>query len=55
VSFLLVVSGVALVRLTNGQHSPALDVPMSWVYAAVPVSGLLMLIHLIGGSEGDAE
>jgi TRAP-type C4-dicarboxylate transport system permease small subunit len=51
VSLLLIGAGLALVRLTGGQHSPALDVPMSWVYAAVPISGLLMLIHLLSGDD----
>ena len=53
VSLLLVISGLALVRLALGQHSPALDVPMAWVYAAVPVSGVLMLVHLSSGEETD--
>ncbi|MCP5112161.1 MAG: TRAP transporter small permease subunit, partial [bacterium] len=53
VSLLLVISGLALVRLALGQHSPALDVPMAWVYAAVPVSGVLMLLHLSSGEEAD--
>jgi TRAP-type C4-dicarboxylate transport system permease small subunit len=51
VSLLLIGSGLALVQLTAGQHSPALDVPLSWVYAAVPISGLLMLIHLLVGDD----
>jgi len=51
VSALLIVSGLALVHLTGGQHSPALDVPMSWVYASVPVAGFLMLIHLSSGED----
>jgi TRAP-type C4-dicarboxylate transport system permease small subunit len=53
VAFLLVISGVALVRLALGQHSPALDLPMAWVYGAVPVSGVLMLVHLSSGEEAD--
>ena len=51
VSALLIVSGLALVHLAAAQHSPALDVPMSWVYASVPVSGFLMLIHLSSGED----
>jgi TRAP-type C4-dicarboxylate transport system permease small subunit len=53
VAILLIGSGAALIRLALGQHSAALDVPMSWVYAAVPVSGLLMLIHILSGEETD--
>ena len=51
VSALLIVSGMALVQLAGAQYSPALDVPMSWVYASVPVSGFLMLIHLSSGED----
>ena len=51
VSALLIVSGLALVQLTGAQYSPALDIPMSWVYASVPVSGFLMLIHLTSGED----
>lgn len=51
VSALLIVSGLALVQLAGAQHSPALDVPMSWVYASVPVAGFLMLIHLSSGED----
>jgi len=48
-ALLLVIAGLALVRLAAGQRSPALDLPMGWVYAAVPVSGALMLLHLLVG------
>jgi len=51
VSLLLVFPGLALVRLTLHQRSPALDLPMAWVYGAVPISGLLMLIHLFCRKE----
>jgi TRAP-type C4-dicarboxylate transport system permease small subunit len=55
--------GVALVRIFNNQISPALGIPMSYVYAAVPVSAALiawyLLRHLVarwrpvaGGSAG---
>ena len=54
VSLLLVFPGLALVRLTLHQRSPALDLPMAWVYAAVPVSGVLMLIHLFCRKETEA-
>jgi TRAP-type C4-dicarboxylate transport system permease small subunit len=47
VSLLLVFPGFALVRLTLHQRSPALDLSMAWVYAAVPISGILMLLHLL--------
>ena len=47
VALLLVVGGLLLVELTMGQRSPALGVPVAWVYAAVPSSGTLMLVHLL--------
>lgn len=34
--------GVQLVRVFHSQRAPALGIPMSWVYAAVPVSALLI-------------
>ena len=54
VSLLLVFPGLALVRLTVDQRSPALDLPMAWVYGAVPISGILMLIHLLCRKETEA-
>jgi TRAP-type C4-dicarboxylate transport system permease small subunit len=46
--------GAKLVQLARGQHSPALDVPMTWIYASVPVTGALMLFHLLAGAETTA-
>ena len=48
-SLVLVGTGVALMALTMGERSSALNLPVAWVYAAVPVSGMLMVIHLIAG------
>ena len=39
--------GIALVRIFNNQISPALGIPMSYVYAAVPVSAVLMGWYLL--------
>lgn len=39
--------GLQLVVVFHAQRSPALGLPMSVVYAAVPVSGLLMLTSLV--------
>jgi TRAP-type C4-dicarboxylate transport system permease small subunit len=43
----LVVGGARLVALTLdlGQRSPALGIPLGWVYAVLPVSGALVLFH----------
>lgn len=44
-TFLLVltVQGVVMVRVNVDQLSSALEIPMAWIYLAVPVGGLLML------------
>ncbi len=39
--------GIALVRIFNNQISPALGIPMSYVYAAVPVSAVLIAWYLL--------
>jgi TRAP-type C4-dicarboxylate transport system permease small subunit len=45
-AFGLVVLGLELVDLARSQRSPALNLRISWVYASVPVAGLLMLLHI---------
>ena len=54
-SLLLIATGIALMDLTMGERSPALNLPMALVYAAAPVSGLLMAIHLLAGRSGGAD
>jgi TRAP-type C4-dicarboxylate transport system permease small subunit len=39
-------SGIEVTRVTHAQQSPALGIPMSWVYLAVPVGATLMLLEL---------
>jgi TRAP-type C4-dicarboxylate transport system permease small subunit len=56
--------GIHIARLFHAQTAPALGIPMSWVYAAVPVSGGLMIFYLLrdlfrrgisdGGDRGSA-
>ncbi|MBI2456019.1 MAG: TRAP transporter large permease subunit [candidate division NC10 bacterium] len=53
----LLVEGFRLTLLTTGQPSPALQVPMALIYAAVPTSAALMLVALFrrlftGGGHG---
>lgn len=50
-ALLLIGTGTALMNLTLGERSAALNLPVALVYAAVPVSGALMVIHLLAGSE----
>lgn len=44
---LLVIYGVALVIQMKGfdQRSPAMEIPMYWVYIAIPLGGLLMVVR----------
>lgn len=50
-SLVLVATGIALMVLTSGERSSALNLPIALVYAAVPVSGALMIVHLL--ARGD--
>ena len=54
-SLLLIATGIALMDLTAGERSAALNLPVALVYAAAPVSGVLMVIHLLAGWIGDGE
>ena len=54
-SLVLIATGIALMDLTLGERSPALNLPIALVYAAAPVSGLLMAIHLLAGRSGGGE
>ena len=48
-SVFLAVEGTKLVILiaTQNQLSPAMQLPMSYAYAAIPVGGFLMLVKLV--------
>lgn len=48
-SLLLIATGVALMGLTLEERSPALNLPVALVYAAAPVSGVLMVVHMVAG------
>ena len=52
-SLLLIGTGIALMDLTMGERSPALNLPVAVVYAAAPVSGVLMVVHMVAGWIGD--
>jgi len=45
--WVLVVDGARLVERTTSQFSAAIGVPMAWPYAALPVGGVLVAIHLL--------
>ena len=43
---LIAFQGWRLVELGASETGPATDVPMPWVYAAVPLGGVLIMIHV---------
>jgi TRAP-type C4-dicarboxylate transport system permease small subunit len=46
---LMVYQGAVMVVKTSIQTSAALQIPMSWVYVAIPVGCLIMLINVLDG------
>ncbi|WP_419950524.1 TRAP transporter small permease [Candidatus Palauibacter sp.] len=52
-ALLLIGTGIALMDLTMGERSAALNLPVALVYAAAPVSGVLMAIHMLAGWSGE--
>jgi TRAP-type C4-dicarboxylate transport system permease small subunit len=44
------VYGVVLMRTEANQISPALQIPMLWVYVAFPILGGLVILHLVAGT-----
>ena len=54
-ALVLIGTGIALMHLTMGERSAALNLPIALVYAAVPVSGVLMVIHLLAGRNEDSS
>ena len=45
----ILIVGIELAAEARYQRSPALDLPMVYVYAALPLSAALMLLHLVAG------
>ncbi|MBP3731314.1 MAG: TRAP transporter small permease [Mailhella sp.] len=41
------ISALALFELGTMQESPALELPMHWVYSVIPVSGILLLYYAL--------
>lgn len=44
----LLVGGVTLVQETTGQITPGLRISMAWVYLAIPVGCLIMILSAVG-------
>lgn len=51
---ILIVYGARIVMLVYPQQSPALEISMSYVYAAVPVGALFMLLYSLEAMLPDA-
>ncbi|WP_286973925.1 TRAP transporter small permease [Acetomicrobium sp. UBA5826] len=43
--YLMLTQGVMLVTMTMNQLTPAIHIPMGYIYLSVPVSGLLIIFH----------
>ena len=44
---LCLIAGLEGVRVVSAQRTPSLQISMGWVYAALPVGSVLMLLHLV--------
>lgn len=44
-AYLMVAQGFKMVAVTMRQLSPAINIPMGYVYLSVPVSGLVIVLH----------
>lgn len=44
---ILVVYGLEITGITAEQYSPALEIPMSFAYASIPVSGFVMILYTL--------
>jgi len=40
-------TGLTVLQVTHMQTSPVLEIPMSYVYAAIPTGAFLMIVHLL--------
>ena len=45
----IVIHGALLMKTEFHQLSPGLQIPMAWVYAAFPVVGAAIILHLLAG------
>jgi len=44
---ILLTQGAKMTRVMTFQMSPGMEIPMSWVYAVIPLSSALMLLYLV--------
>ena len=45
----MIVQGVEMVQRTSQQLSPAMEISMSWVYLAIPIGCLFMMLQMVSG------
>ena len=43
----MIVQGVEMVQRTSQQLSPAMEISMSWVYLAIPIGCLFMMLQMV--------
>jgi|SRR5690625_553514 len=46
-SIFLIVKGFDMLEVVKNQRSPAMKIPMIWVYSSIPVCGVLMTLNSI--------
>ncbi len=46
-AWVMLTKGASILPIVHYQTSPALDIPMSWVYSSIPVGAGLMLIRIL--------
>lgn len=46
-SIFLIVKGFEMLEVVKNQQSPAMRIPMTWVYASIPVCGAVMALNSI--------
>lgn len=49
---IMVWQGILMVERTSFQTSPAMQIPMSWVYVVIPFGCGVMLLHVVGNFIG---
>jgi TRAP-type C4-dicarboxylate transport system permease small subunit len=47
VSCVMIIKGIAILPVVGEARSPTLGLPMSWLYASIPVGGALMVVYII--------
>ena len=45
----MIIQGVEMVQRTSQQISPAMEISMSWVYLAIPIGCLFMMLQMVSG------